>query len=199
MKATVPSCGKSDGTEAGTVRVKDIRPGTGGSSQSSLTVVGTDALIFGANDGSNGSELWEERRDGGWDGAGSEHRCWDGGSFPISVTAVGSTLYFVANDGATGAKIVKTTALRRETGHPWYQNHSGTAGGSPDYLTAVGSTLYFVANDGRAGSELWKSDGAGRPGRCGLRTSFSGTSGSSPYYLTAVGSTLLRPTMESTG
>ena len=48
---------KSDGTEAGTVLVKDINPGSGGSFPSSMTAVG-DTLYFTANDGVNGRELW---------------------------------------------------------------------------------------------------------------------------------------------
>jgi ELWxxDGT repeat protein len=49
---------KSDGTEAGTVRVKDILSGTGNSSPSLLSnVAGT--LYFNASGGVNGNELWK--------------------------------------------------------------------------------------------------------------------------------------------
>ena len=54
-----PELWKSDGTEAGTVLVKDIHPGAGGySSPSSLTGVG-GTLFFAADDGTHGSELWK--------------------------------------------------------------------------------------------------------------------------------------------
>ncbi|TRU97548.1 MAG: hyalin, partial [Microcystis wesenbergii Mw_QC_S_20081001_S30D] len=46
-----------DGTAAGTVLVKDIRPGSYGSYPFSLTAVG-NTLFFTANDGVNGWELW---------------------------------------------------------------------------------------------------------------------------------------------
>src|SRR5262245_55295805 len=49
---------KSDGTETGTVLVKDVRPGPESSSASRLTVVG-DTLLFYANDGIHGAELWK--------------------------------------------------------------------------------------------------------------------------------------------
>jgi ELWxxDGT repeat protein len=48
---------KSDGTEAGTVLVEDINPGSGSSGPGSLTAV-NGALFFGANDGVHGGELW---------------------------------------------------------------------------------------------------------------------------------------------
>ncbi len=53
---------KSDGTEAGTVLVKNINPNDSGSYRGSrprnLTVVG-DRLFFTADDGTNGRELWK--------------------------------------------------------------------------------------------------------------------------------------------
>src|SRR5688572_11338996 len=47
----------SDGTEAGTRLVKDIRPGAAGSSPSSLTAI-DGTLYFAADDGVSGRELW---------------------------------------------------------------------------------------------------------------------------------------------
>ena len=50
---------KSDGTRAGTVLVKDIRPGARcGYGPDSLTGVG-GTLFFAADDGTRGSELWK--------------------------------------------------------------------------------------------------------------------------------------------
>ena len=49
---------KSDGTEAGTVLVKDILAGSGDSSPRNLTNV-NGILYFLANDGINGEELWK--------------------------------------------------------------------------------------------------------------------------------------------
>ncbi len=48
---------KSDGTQAGTFRVKDIRPGTSSSLPQNLTNV-SGTLYFWANDGTSGEELW---------------------------------------------------------------------------------------------------------------------------------------------
>jgi len=53
---------KSDGTEEGTVMVKDIRPGAEGSIPYYLMAEVNGMLLFAANDGTNGPELW--RSDG---------------------------------------------------------------------------------------------------------------------------------------
>ncbi len=51
---------KSDGTEAGTVLVKDIAPGVGvGASLSYMTNYNNQYLMFSANDNVNGGELWK--------------------------------------------------------------------------------------------------------------------------------------------
>src|SRR5262245_36651639 len=59
--ATTPTTGaelwRTDGTEAGTVLVKDIRGGRGGSTPTKLTNVG-GTLFFVANDATHGAELW---------------------------------------------------------------------------------------------------------------------------------------------
>ena len=48
---------KSDGTEAGTVLVKDIREGTNSARPNNIYVA-NGSLLFRANDGVNGYELW---------------------------------------------------------------------------------------------------------------------------------------------
>ena len=48
---------KSDGTESGTVMVKDINNGSGSGSPGGFTAIG-NTLYFSANDGTNGNELW---------------------------------------------------------------------------------------------------------------------------------------------
>ncbi|MBK7966727.1 MAG: hypothetical protein IPK10_16660 [Bacteroidetes bacterium] len=47
----------TDGTEAGTRLLKDIRPGTGSSNPHSLIAVGPK-LYFFADDGAAGNEIW---------------------------------------------------------------------------------------------------------------------------------------------
>ena len=72
--ATTPTTGaelwKTDGTEAGTVLVKDIRGGRGGSDPTRLTNVG-GTLFFVASDATSRAKLWAS--DGTAAGTDDEH------------------------------------------------------------------------------------------------------------------------------
>jgi ELWxxDGT repeat protein len=52
------SCGETDGTQAGTVLVKDINPGPGDSWPSGFTPM-NDVLFFIADSGSGRAQLWK--------------------------------------------------------------------------------------------------------------------------------------------
>jgi ELWxxDGT repeat protein len=56
---TGPELWKSDGTEGGTVRVKDINPASGAGSAPNAFTVLNNALYFSADDGVTGRELWK--------------------------------------------------------------------------------------------------------------------------------------------
>ncbi len=154
---------KSDGTEAGTVLVKDIIEGVNGSAPRELTNV-NGTLFFVADDGINGEQLWKS--DGTTAGTVlvKENRV-EGFDYLFlrlsELTAVGDTLFFNADDGINGYELWKSdgteagTVLVRDinTGEGFYGDSR------PSLLTAVGDTLYFVADDGIHGFELWKSNG----------------------------------------
>jgi ELWxxDGT repeat protein len=100
---------RSDGTDAGTVEVNDIRPGSGNSFSfySSLLRVGS-RIVFPANDGIHGEELWSS------DGSSADtHLVADvaasGGSMPVltsdQLTESGSLLFFVAATDAVGREL----------------------------------------------------------------------------------------------
>jgi ELWxxDGT repeat protein len=99
---------KSDGTNAGTVRVKDINTNTDGSSTPELLTVFNNELYFKADDGVSGVELWKS--DGTEAGTVMLKDITSGitGSHPDYLTAVGNTLYFQASDGVNGAELWKT-------------------------------------------------------------------------------------------
>src|SRR5262249_56871182 len=90
---------------AGTVLVKDIRPGSSpygypyGSNPQHLTAV-DGTLFFAANDGVHGTELWKS--DGTESGTVlvKDIRPGNYGSYPYSLTAVDGTLFFTANEAA---------------------------------------------------------------------------------------------------
>jgi ELWxxDGT repeat protein len=178
---------RSDGTSAGTVMVKDIRPGDGGSGPKLLVNVG-GTLFFTANDGTTGYELW--RTDGTNDGTvlvkdirpGSS----DAGIF--GLTNVNGTLFFAANDGTSGSELWKSDGT--ETGTVLVSDiNPGTGGVGPENLTNVAGTLYFRADDGVHGTELWKTDGTAA-NTVLVRDVAVGTASSVPNSLVNVGGTL---------
>jgi ELWxxDGT repeat protein len=104
------------------------------------------------------------------------------GSWPVWLTAVGNTLFFVADDGLNGDQLWRS---------------DGTASGTklvlsgrafteyPTNLTALGNTLYFSADDGFSGTELWKSNGTSA-GTTRLTDINPGSGSSYPSFFTAV-------------
>jgi uncharacterized protein (TIGR03382 family) len=94
---------RTDGTEAGTARVKDIHPGPGDANPGHLTAVG-DVLYFSANDGTGGTEPW--RTDGTEAGTVRVVDLRPGalGSHPEVHVSAGQ-LFFSADDGVTGREL----------------------------------------------------------------------------------------------
>ncbi len=155
----------SDGTKAGTVLVKDIKPGRArGSFPYSLTDVG-GRLFFTADDGKHGQELWTS--DGNRSGTvlvKDINPGADGGEYdenPSSLTGVGGRLFFTADDGTHGTEL--WTSDGTKAGTVLVKDITPGAGGygerAPYSLTAVGGRLFFTADDGTHGVELWRSDG----------------------------------------
>jgi ELWxxDGT repeat protein len=166
----------SDGTDAGTVMLRNINPEAAGanptpedSNPTDLTRVGA-YLFFAADDGIHGTELW--RTNGTTQGTvpvqdinrttstpfGSSAPV-PGSSFPSNLTAVGNSLYFTADDGVSGIGLWKSdgtgTRLIRSLGSTLVDGETV----SVSEMTAVGSRLFFSSNAGNAGFELWTSDG----------------------------------------
>src|SRR5262249_20210622 len=112
-----------------------------------------------------------------------------GSSDPTELTALGSTLFFVADDGVHGSELWKSdgsvsgTALVKDI-NPTEESHLS-------WLTAVGTRLFFVADDGVHDRELWTSDGTST-GTIMLTDiyNFPELSYDGPSYLTALGNTL---------
>lgn len=81
-----------------------------------------------------------------------------GSSFPTSLTKVGSTLFFAANDGVHGTELWKTDGTA--TGTKMVKNiRPYGKSSSPADLVNVNGELFFTAADGVHGRQLWKSDG----------------------------------------
>jgi ELWxxDGT repeat protein len=138
---------KSDGTITGTTMVKDINPGTTttwyytgtyGTYTRNITTTASypsyitnvnGTLYFGANDGTQGEELWKS----------------DG-------TAGGTTLVQDINPGSSWQTGYSTGPYGgTETWRAYLPNSSNPGG-----LTNLNGTLLFQANDGTHGPELWE-------------------------------------------
>ncbi len=141
-------------------RVLDIRPGPVGSQPQELARAG-DMLVFSADDGVSGRELWVSASGGRRTGRLKDLKPGPSGSQPRNLTPVGDWVYFVADDGLHGAELWRTdgsaegTVMVRDV-------RRGAVGSAPEFLTEVDGALYFTADDGLSGRELWRSDGTER-------------------------------------
>jgi ELWxxDGT repeat protein len=144
---------KSDGTEAGTIMVKDINP-VGNSNPGRLTNV-NGVLFFRAEDDTHGIELWK------CDGtpAGTIKMVNDinpgfGDSYPENLTNVNGVLFFTADDGINGEELWKSDGTSEGTLMVGNTSYSGTS--YLAYLTNMNNALFFAADDNSTyGIELW--------------------------------------------
>lgn len=192
---------KSDGTETGTVLVKDTVPGGAGLTACDLSdendsgdclpsmaaVNGT--LFFSGIDLAHGRELWKS--DGTADGTVLVRDIDPGadGSDPSQLTDAGGVLFFLAGDGGGGGQLWRsdgtpdgTTLVRR------LLQGSFASIVAADGVAANGP-LFVSADDGMTGREPWWSDGS-EAGTVQLKDIFPGDGGSFPRDLTDVGGTL---------
>jgi serralysin len=149
---------RTDGTAAGTVLVAD--PSQGGASNiSDLHFMGAQ-IVFTANDGVHGTELWVS------DGApGGAHMVADiapgsTGSNPLILSTTANSVTFRATNSTSGSEIWHSDGTsagtivddRTTLADP-------TAAFQVSGASKVGDRVIFVANDGQLGAELWASDG----------------------------------------
>ena len=152
---------RTDGTEAGTFRVKDIRVGDLGSNIKWMTVVG-NTLYFSANDGTTGDELWKS--DGtaagtvrvvelsvGSGGGGLQSLVeYNGALYFIGTYANGNTYLFRSDGTAAGTVPVSTAVV------PF----APTSVNPDRRLTVWNGYLWFMGADiPYTGSGLYRSDG----------------------------------------
>lgn len=182
---------KSDGTEAGTVMVKDTVPGPMGLTTCSLlegpsvfddcepTLIATDdALLFTGVDIDHGHELW--RSDGTAEGTAFVADLRPGPSwFELGASIdFGGALYFLdwwfgalwRTDGTTEGTVM-------------------VADGEFHNPVVLGQSIFMLGVDVRASIEPWVSDGT-EEGTHLLKDIFRGDAGSAPEHLTDVDGTL---------
>ena len=188
---------KSDGTEGGTVLVKDIRPGDDPSYPDRLVNM-NGILYFRASDSmENSYELW--RSDGTEAGtytvkdinpqtnyAGFPAPILPGGYFELPV--INSELYFYGAELTNGNELWKSDGT--EVGTVLVKDiFPGSDSSNPLWFVTNGATLYFTADDGVNGVELWKSDGT-NAGTVMVKDIVSGSDSSNPQWLSVVGNWL---------
>jgi len=178
------------------VMMLDINLGADSSNPSKFTVLNDDQIIFTANDGSKGTELWMVTLSSGTvalvkdidtrtDSYGTPYS-----SNPYEFTLFNDELYFRANDADHGTELWKTdgtedgTVLVKDIDPREYSSGSKYSG-NPYWLTVMGDSLYFAAYDS-SGNELWKSDGT-RIGTTRIADIREGESGSNPAEFTVLG------------
>ena len=153
----------SDGTAAGTHRLRDIRRAEAGSQPAWLTDV-DGALLFSADDGLHGRELW--RSDGTAEGTilVADLNPGETDSDPAGLTAAGKALFFFADDGIHGSEPHWLTAdgeVRRiaDIGPGASDAHRAYQRGCPGVALPDGEVL-FAADDPDGGTALWRTDGS---------------------------------------
>ncbi|MFY0527973.1 ELWxxDGT repeat protein [Archangium gephyra] len=153
---------KSDGTEAGTVLVKDLHAGPDSGLHEHVWLAATNgAVFFVVDDGVHGSELWKS--DGTGAGTVLVKDILPGpdssSGFEYQAAIVGEAVFFFADDGTHGLELWKSDGT--EAGTVLVKDiHAGPQPGmGVPSVTAVGGAVFFFADDGVHGVELWKSDG----------------------------------------
>ena len=170
---------KSDGTKAGTVLVKDIKPGTeydayygttypASSGPSSMTAVG-GKLYFTADDGTHGRELWKS--DGTNAGTVLVKDITPGAdrsSNPYQLTAGNGKVYFTADDGVHGDELWKSNGTEAGTVLVKDINRATDRGSSLSSLTAANGKVYLHRQGRRprpGAVEVERHQGRHRPGQ----------------------------------
>lgn len=160
---------RTDGTAAGTVRLKTLGAGDGYYDYGRSSLAEVDGTLFFTVQDDDGDELWKS--DGSTSGTVRVKRFpeTDDSSYyggPANLTAVGDTLFFTADDGRHGEELWRSDGtaggtvlvkdITKGAGDDSYDDYSY----GPSDLTDVGGTLFFSASDDAHGQELWRSDGS---------------------------------------
>lgn len=153
---------KSDGSQSGTIMIKDINPGLGTSFPQNLVSI-NGIVFFSANDGINGTELW--KTDGTANGTVLVKDIFPGtgSSSLIDFVVLGTNLFFSADDGVHGKELWRSDGTAGGTTLVKDIQPGSAASFTPPHffnsIFSINGVLIFEADDGVNGNELWKSDG----------------------------------------
>lgn len=184
---------KSDGTETGTVLVKDISLGSGDSYPEWLFEYGGE-LLFAAEgyDGVeySGQELWKSDGTAGGTEMVKDISPGNVNSFPSRFIELNGTVFFSARhidgDDSFGNELWRTDGTTDGT-YLVRDIKSGESSSDPYGFNVVGGAIYFSAENDLQGRELWKTDGTSG-GTVLVEDLNFGLNYSEPNYLGSIGS-----------
>lgn len=184
---------KSDGTSGGTVLVTNIAAGGSDSNPLGLIRVGTH-IYFMADNGSQGAELWRSNGSAGGTTLVKDIRpgVASAGEMASGMQGinVSGTLYFTANDGASGVELWRTDGTAGGTFRIRDLNvvtdDSTPTGMAPIERDNDSDGLIFAATDSATGTEIWFTNGAATQ-TVRLVDIRSGAEGSAPLHFLSVG------------
>ncbi|HEV2851512.1 MAG TPA: hypothetical protein VHC97_01795 [Thermoanaerobaculia bacterium] len=149
----------SDGTAAGTRRLRDITPGEYGSNPRNFVLAGGFVYFFA--DAPGGTGLW--RTDGTPQGT-RRVALLPTFTRPINLTAAGSRLFFRAGvDFSTQNSLWTSDGTPQGTRPvPPFDRPGGRGPGAGPRIGALGNTLVFLGFDPVLGSQIYRTDGTAR-------------------------------------
>jgi ELWxxDGT repeat protein len=151
---------KSDGTELGTVMVKDIASSSSSSSPSDFISLNSE-VIFVCDDGINGRELW--KTDGTSMGTVLLKDIDSGisGSGPSFLINFNNKVYFQAWNSVSGIELWMTDGTTSNTVIQNDLNPGNSIGvNNLTKMLVFNNELYFRGNSQNTGFELYKTDGS---------------------------------------
>lgn len=143
---------RSDGTEAGTVLVKDLGPDA--FVIFSKTLVGT-TLFFVLEDPVHGTELWKTDGTGAGTGLVKDIQPGADSSYPFNLRTVGTHVFFTATDAEHGNEVWRTDGT--EAGTVLVADlKPGPEGSNAQLLQTTGSCVYLALSEPDRSMGLYK-------------------------------------------
>ena len=148
----------TDGTSAGTRRVRDLCRGTCSSEPFAFEAGDGEVFLLG-RDGRNVSQLWRSDGTAGGTVRLTSFRSSTAFTGPFLGLALGGTFLFTAGDDGHGRELWASDGTRQGTGLFLDLNREDFGGSFPTTLRSAAGKAWFFADDGLHGFELWASDG----------------------------------------